>query len=425
MQKILNLLTYLFALSVITAQPLLNSNEFSLERAISFALENNPAILIAQSEIDASKGRYTKNFWLPSPKLSLVYEAVPTGSSLKHFGERYIEVNQSIEYPAGIYYKALSLSRESDAVEEELNLRKLQITVQVKNKYFQALAGSEKVKTNEQNMMVLNDFLLKTESRLNIGEGTNLEYLTAKVHYKEAQNLLNEYKNDLRNAINELALTLGLDDTSELEGISLTDSLTSIPSNLKLDELLLKAEANPSLRITRLNLEKASYDRKLAWAKLLPGFDLSYNRETIGNDNRFYGVALGISIPLWFMFNERGEIQEASAKKRSAEHEFRFKKNEIITGIKNSFNNFQNQRRQLNTYRNEILALSEEVYRIAGASYDAGEISYLEFLQARQTFISARITFIDVLLKYNLSLVSLEEAVGSTLNTLTSNYQEN
>lgn len=414
LKKILTLILCL--LPAVKAQQVVNVNELSLISAVNIALENNQVLKISQSEIDASRGRFWQNTWLPSPEVSLTYEAVPLHTPIKNYGERYIELSQSVDYPAGIYFRSKSFAKAIDASKEWLNSQRHLITIQVKRRYYEALASIEKVKANEENLELLRSFLEKSEARLKLGEGTNLETLTAKVQHKEALNLLEESRNNQRNAMNNLALAMGI-SSREIENADLSDSLNSRQYEISLDELISRAENNSFIRTAELNLSKAQYDNKYAWAKLLPGFNLAYSREAIGSNNNYYGVSLGVKVPLWFMFNEKGDIQEASANQRSAEHELALTKNETITGIKNSFNDYQNQKNQLAAYKKEILPLSEEVYRIAKASYDAGEITYLELMQAQQTLISAQNNFIDVMLNYNHALLSLEEAAGYTLST--------
>jgi len=51
--------------------------------------------------------------------------------------------------------------------------------------------------------------LKKSEIRQNVGEGTNIERLTAKVQFSEAQNNLEIAKNELKTAFAELNYTLG------------------------------------------------------------------------------------------------------------------------------------------------------------------------------------------------------------------------
>jgi len=416
MIKIVFILLAIGLLNNSFAQEPLPANNLSLREAISFALKNNPVMKMAESEVNASAGRYLGGFWLESPKVSLTYEEIPTGSPVKNFGERYVEVSQSFDDPFGIYYKAKGLSAQKAITEADYKNSELQVLINVKRAYYLTLALSEQLKIQEKHTALLQDFLQKSEQRLIAGEGTNLEFLTAKVEFNEARNFSGQLNNNYKNALNDLALALGVDNSSHLEDVHLTDSLNRSSGNLNVDELLSAADRNPVLRSAALNVSRTSYDKKYAWTKLLPSFDLAYFRETIGSNPNFYGVSLGVSVPLWFIFNERGSIQEASANQKSAEFELKSKQLEISTGIKNAFNNYINEKNQLNTYKNEILPLAEEVYRTAKASYDAGEISYIEFLQAQRTLITAQNNFITVMLNHNLALIAIEEAAGIQFN---------
>ena len=77
---------------------------------------------------------------------------------------------------------------------------------------------------------------------------------------------------------------------------------------------------------------------------------------------------------------------------------------------------YRNDERQVQLYNTDLLPQANEVYRTAATSYQAGEITYLEFLQARQTLISARSTYIDALYNYNTAIARLENAVGRTIS---------
>jgi outer membrane protein TolC len=133
-----------------------------------------------------------------------------------------------------------------------------------------------------------------------------------------------------------------------------------------------------------------------------------------GNKN-YYGASFGISVPIWFMFEQRGKIQEASANLGIAEAGLRLVKDQVTLKIKSAFNDYENNLKQVSLYNNDILPQSEEIYRTALTSYDAGEISYIEFLQAQQTLINARSNYINILYNYNMSVTALEESVGAGL----------
>jgi outer membrane protein TolC len=148
---------------------------------------------------------------------------------------------------------------------------------------------------------------------------------------------------------------------------------------------------------------------------LLPDFNISYFKQTRDGDNGFYGASFGISVPLWFLFENRGRIQEAAAIVNIAESELQLLKNEVYLRLRSAFNDYENDLRQVNLYISDILPQAEEVYRTATASYDAGDITYIEFLQARQTLISANSNYVNVLFNYYRSIFTLEETIGQRL----------
>jgi outer membrane protein TolC len=105
----------------------------------------------------------------------------------------------------------------------------------------------------------------------------------------------------------------------------------------------------------------------------------------------------------------------ATANLRSAEFDLRTAGNEVYNTILSSYNELKSGEQQVRLYQKDVLPQAEEVFRTATKSYEAGEITYMEFLQAQQTIMSAKSNYVDVLLAYNLSLVSLEAAVGNNL----------
>ncbi len=143
---------------------------------------------------------------------------------------------------------------------------------------------------------------------------------------------------------------------------------------------------------------------------------MSYYRQVEGSNPNLYGVSFGISLPIWFLLDQRGQVQEATATYAKAESDLRSKENFLSLDVKNAFLEFKNDERQVRLYNTDLLPQADEVYRAAATSYEAGEITYIEFLQARQTLISARGTYIDALYHYNTAIARLENAVGRTIS---------
>jgi outer membrane protein TolC len=379
-------------------------------------LKNNPAIKSAQENISAAKGRFWSGISLPAPEVGVSYEYTPINTGLKNFGERTFEVSQFIEFPSNYFLKGSRFGKEEEIAFYRLKLTEVIVAAQIKSAYFNVLAKLELLGIAEENLNIAEDFAKKAGIRYNVGEGTNLERLTAKVQFTEASNNLEIAKNELKTAFAELNYSIGYGKRTD-EIFTLADSLSySAADEFTFEELNnLSLTANQQIKISELNVSASSLDKSLAWSSLLPNFNLSYFKQTRDGDNGYYGASFGMSVPLWFLFENRGQIQEASANVNIAESELQLVKNEVYLRLRSAFNDYENDLKQVKLYLSDILPQAEEVYRSASASYDAGEITYLEYLQARQTLINAKSNYINVLFSYNLSIYTLEETVGQSL----------
>ncbi|MBZ0201227.1 MAG: TolC family protein [Ignavibacteriaceae bacterium] len=385
----------------------------SLNDAIELGIKNNQEIKSAVENISAAKGKFWSGISLPQPELGISYEYVPVNNSLKNFGERSVEISQSFEFPSNYFLKANKFIKGEEIAVNELTFTQRKVISKIKTGYYKVLAKQNQLKYAAENLEISEDFYKKAEIKYAVGVGSNLEKLTAKVQFTEVLNNLETVKNELTNANSEFIFALGLDTKSDNSGYELVDSLVFVDHQLTLENLLQSLEVtNAEIIAAGLNNDVASVEKSLAWSSLLPNFNLAYFKQTLGADNGFYGASFGVSVPLWFFMDQRGKILEADANQSISESEFQLTKNEIALMVKNAFINHENNMKQVRLYLNEILPLAEEIYRTAERSYDAGELTYIEYLQAKQTLISSRNNYINALYNHYQSDFILEELTG-------------
>jgi outer membrane protein TolC len=393
------------------------AERLSLQEAIEIALQNNPEVAGARKGVDAARGRFWRGVSPPPASLSWEYDYIPRGSGVNAYGERVIGVSQTIDFPTTIVLRGVSLSSVTDAAEADYVSTLRSMTMHVKLAYYALLAMQEKLRLAEENLAIADDFAEKAGIRHNVGEATSLEQLTAKVQRTQAQNAVEGARNDLRVAMAELNFTFGRGKDQLGQEYTPTDSLRYRPHTLQLESLVEQAhQSNPDLQSAQFRLSAAAVNRSIAWSSILPSFTVSYSWQVQGNNPNLHGVAFGISVPIWFLFDQRGQVQEAAAEHVRVESELTAKRNLVSLNVQNAYLDYKNDERQVQLCNTDLLPQAEEVYRTAAASYRAGEITYLEFLQARQTVISARSTFIDALYHYNAAIARLENAVGRQLN---------
>ena len=389
------------------------AEHLSLKQAIGIALEHNPECAGSRYAADIQRARVWEGIAPPPPVVSLNYDYIPSGSGPRAFGERSVVLSQSFDFPSTIVLRGSALSSEADAAEADANSTTLAMVFRVKRAYFEVLARQAKLLLASENLDITRDFAAKARIRSNAGEGTDLENLTARVQELQAQGAFQAARNDLSLAGGELHLVLGHPPDLQGKDFVLTDTLGYRPRSFDLDVLIRDAgNAHPILHAARSKREAASIRRSIAWSSILPSFTLSYAQQVQGTARNLYGISLGMSIPLWFLLDTRGQVQEAAAAFASAGSDVIAQENALALGVRNAYLAFMNEDLQVRLYTAELLPQSKEVFRVANASYQAGEISYLEYLQARQTLTSAHLGYVDALLQYNTAFARLEHAVG-------------
>jgi outer membrane protein, heavy metal efflux system len=385
----------------------------SINQAVNIGLQNNPEIKSAKESINAAGGRFWSGISLPQPEVGISYDFTPLHSNLSSFGERTLEIRQSLEFPSNYFLKANMLSKAEKISAHKLTVVERNIVNRIKTSYCRVLLKKYQLQYADENLSISDDFLRKAQIRTNVGEGTNLEKLTALVQYGEAQNNLEIIKNELINAFAELNYSLGFGKQNYDSNYVLTDSMVFIDHKLNYEEIEKSFEENnPQIKIAGLNSRIASIELDLAWSSILPNINIAYFRQSRDGINGFYGASFGVSVPLWFMFEQRGKIQEAAANKSASLQDQIASKNELKLNLQSANTDHQNNLRQVKFYRNKLLPQARAIYNTAIKSYEAGELSYIEFLQAKQTLINAGNNYANTLFNYYLSVFRIEEITG-------------
>ncbi|HLA68341.1 MAG TPA: TolC family protein [Bacteroidota bacterium] len=307
-------LLVLFVPFVLIAQ---TPERLSLQQAVEIALRNNPDALTAQTDIDASGGRVLQAGRIPQPELSIVYNETPTNWRLSSAAEQDVELTQTIEFPGK---RALRMdAAESGRVVAKLSLERTKtiVTTRVKRAYFQALLAREVARNLEFTITLLTDFLKVVTDRYQSQASSYLEVIRTKVELTRLRNDLFEARSDVELRLAELNVLLGRSGDTAMV---LVDSLAYAPLLPSQEEAIAQFTAQSfSLRITEQLVQQGRSLHQLAQRSYFPDLSLSAalqrrpGQTSPPGSTTYFGVGLGLSIPLWFWQGPKGEVQEAQA----------------------------------------------------------------------------------------------------------------
>jgi len=395
----------------------LGSMPMTMQDAVQYAVNYNPRIHQAKAEVEKETAIKTGTWSLPQPEFIISYEGMPRGTRFETWESRKIMFGQSIEFPLKYLFRIKQQSLLVERAGHALDLEKLKLTSDVKDAYVDALLTKEKYSLALDNLRLSSDLLEKAKLRYELGEEGIIDYLRAKLQKDRSENAVITAGTNHKEAMEKLILLLtGKRDDAGITEIELIDSLKYVPIDISKLELGKNSLSNHfRLQIAEKELKAASSGLVLAKSSYLPDFDFVYFKENVFHDPGFWGMEFGISLPLWFLSDQRGQIAEARATVKSADWNRVHEENHLWSEYRTALFALRETEKQVKRFNEEILREAEQVFEIASISYKVGETSYIDLIFAQQSLIETRSEYLDVLAAYNKSIIRIELAIGHPL----------
>lgn len=387
--------------------------KLSLENAIEIVQQQNPEILSALKEIDASVGRILQAGRLQNAEISVEANEIPNAYKLGDAGELDINFNQPIEFFGKRSNRIQVAEKQKRIAELKYERIKKIITSQVKKVYYAGLLSKQIVESIEVNINLLNDFLAQVTERYQAGTSSYLDIIRAKVETARLKNELFEARKNYQQIIAQLNILLGNENETEF---ILIDSLNYNYSKINRDTLVyLYSSQSNLLKIAELQVEESKSFLSLAEKNALPDFNfgLSFqNRQSDLNKrfNQYLGLNIGISLPMFYSGGVRGDIQEADANLEISEIRYQYVKSRIIQNTRTAFNNFQFAEDQLRLFDTSLLRDIEDELRAGITAYQNNQIDLLNLFDIYRTYRATKVEYSRTVYNTLVALTELEVA---------------
>ncbi len=204
--------------------------------------------------------------------------------------------------------------------------------------------------------------------RLELGDANVLEINKAKLHLLQVQKQEKELrtnvltiKEKLRNLNGGLDLSLNVDEYPK-------------ESLIEIDSLLFeKLASDPEILFNQKAVEASQKQIQVTKNLQLPKFRVGYGSETVV-DEKFKGVLVGLTIPLW---GSKNAIQKAKIESAYFDLNTISIKQSKIADTKIKVGNIQSLQESLTSYETVLSSVNNE--ELLSKSLDLGEISLIDF----------------------------------------------
>lgn len=254
--------------------------------------------------------------------------------------------------------------------------------------------------------------------RLQLGAITDIN---ARQTQLEAHSLLNEVyqqEADWKAALVQLNLLIGTEQTDTL--YQPKGSLENFKREFNLSELISKAKENrtdlaaalKSKEVSQKNLQLARANRALDLGIFVGAEQNSVVSNSVAPTPSFTSVSIGLSIPLKFSNNNKGELKAAQYAIDQSEMIYKQTELQIQTEVSQHYYSYIATKKQAQQFASGMLENAQKIFDGKIYSYQRGETSLLEVLDARRTYNEVQESYLETLNAFAGALVELERAVG-------------
>jgi cobalt-zinc-cadmium efflux system outer membrane protein len=252
-------------------------------------------------------------------------------------------------------------------------------------------------------------------TKFETGMGNGIDLANAELQLEQAKNELDQTEWVLHRARYGLFYAMGLPVENQKYSIQFSDTLRA--NDIEISQIMTLAvqENQPDFLATEHQLQASDYSLKEARSNILPDIRLNLYTQDYGTGYDYKGFELGLKIPIWYPFDQRGKINMALAKQQ----EIQWKQQEIRLDTKKqieyAWHNYSVSRSIIDRYNSTIKEKAAQLQSLTLRAYQLGEVDLLNLLNAQQTYLSSEESYLQALREYYLQLVALEKYLDEDL----------
>lgn len=370
-----------------------------LDSLIATAIANNPGLQAAEKTAESMRFDVTPAGILPDPMFSVGLSGPIQDSWV---GEPMampsitLGITQNIPFPGKLGSMKSAAGHMADASRRMADNRRLYLIANVRSYYYELAYWQAALKTVEENIRYINDLEQVVREKYIVGKGLQTNVLNAQKTRTELEDRKLMIQQMLETTEHMLAQLTG-------ESINL-DIQATLPESPELPEQDLSTlvskltENNPGLK--RAESQVLTQKQKTRKAKLdfLP--DLSIGAVYgIRHENEMFPMfstdmftfRVGINLPIWAGWKQKNRLSSARANLKAAEYEYSDTENRLRFQLSKSVLAYERNRSRYSLYSESLVPQTEGVLESARASYQVGELEFLDVVTAQMGLFNAQL----------------------------------
>lgn len=322
------------------------------------------------------------------------------GDSKEAGNKLSVSISQSFDWP-GVYAArrdaikkssyAMQYLREASMMDVKMQVRQMLIDIIYTRQKINALS-----KLSESMGKLVETYRILMEQK----QQTRLDYNKAVIEKididRELESLKGQYS-VLESALEALNGARGVDDLLSKVG----DDYPAYDLAVLRPNIDMVKERDPQYAASLASIEANKSLLKAEKLSRLPGFSLGYVHE-LENGDRFNGFSFSISLPF---LKKSHNVKAAQLRGDAINYEAEMQVTQRVAEMNGAYRQAVELRKLIDKYN--MVIEGDSNFELLKKALDAGEISFITYLQEVHYFHTARINYLDILYEYNQSLAKL------------------
>ncbi|MFH1146503.1 MAG: TolC family protein [Pseudomonadota bacterium] len=404
----------------------------TVSQAVEIAMEKNPALRSARTEVAANVYREEAAFlgFLPrfetgydyahyrnTPTFAVSGQQIPAGAQDQY--AFFLGLRQPLFAGGSIYYNYKLAGLGVDVAKVSYAQAGLNLVLDVKTAYYNILRAQKKKTEGDQSVERLTAHLNDAKDFFSVGLIAKNEVLQSEVQLAQARQEAVRAGQALKMAVSQLNVLLqrGIN-----EPLTLAEGLEYEPYPVTFDAAVKTAfEQRPEIKESRLAIEKSQKSVQLAEADYYPSVNLSlrYTREADSPDLKEnpYGLTentVALTSLTW-TFWEWGKTKKLADESRTRVDQARYALQQVTDSVslevRQALLDLEEAEKNIGV-AGVAVTQAEENYRIVTERYNVQMATSTDVLDAETLLTQADTNHSDALAQYNISKARVKRAMG-------------
>ena len=381
-------------------------------------LKRSLRLKVQKEQVKAQEFKEKATFRSYFPKVSL------SASFSEFYPDLFNNWNQNHAYGVSITAEPLNLQRNVELSIDREKVKELRYAVDSTflDVYSEALSYLYRLKVLEREVELRRKQLESSEKILSVakekfkkGLVMITDVLKAKSEVEKRRALLSQAENDYRKTFNSLnaLLDFSLKNGEKPEVNLIKERLPLNPRELVRRALLLR----PEVKEAKQQVEIAKRSVQLVKRNLSPRLSVNLSAQRTGTDfpgDKNYSAGFTLSFPVFDSGLTKFQTLQQVSQLKQAQLNLKETENSVKLQVLNALSDVKYSYSQLNSSESS-LKYARKAYERALNEYRLGVSDIVALLQAFDFYCQSQTDYLQSLLNYNLSIVSLKKATGELL----------